>query len=261
MPEPDQHPESSPSEDTPWRHERKSVVRSFRYAWDGVIFVFLTQRHMRVHALIIALVLFGAWGLGVSGLELLHLFSAMALVLIAEMVNTVVEMVVDLIVDSYNPHAKTIKDIAAGAVLVASVYALAVASVVFFTNPRLGEAFRHLPYPPPPSQAAVIPLVLIGAGMVLLLIAWLKYRTRRGAFWRGGIVSGHTALGFMIATSIWILTRDLAVTVLALALAVLISQSRLQARIHSPIEILIGALIGIAVALLVFLWPVRYLLS
>lgn len=261
MAEPDENSESTPQKDTPWRHERKSVVRSFRYAWDGVIFVFVTQRHMRVHAFIIALVLFGAWGLGVSGLELLHLFSAMALVLIAEMLNTVVEMIVDLIVDSYNPQAKTIKDIAAGAVLIASVYALAVASVVFFTNPRLREVFAQMPYPPRPTQVAAIPLVLTGAGMVLVLIAWLKYRTRRGAFWRGGVVSGHTALGFMFATSIWIMTRDLAVTALALALAVLISQSRLQARIHSLLEILIGALIGIVIALLIFLWPIGYLLS
>jgi diacylglycerol kinase (ATP) len=105
-------------------------------------------------------------------------------------------------------------------------------------------------------------MVLVVLGMIALglIIGYMKYRTRRGAFWRGGIVSGHTALGFLLATSIAILTRDLAVTLLAVALAVLISQSRLQARIHSPWEIILGALMGMVIALLLFLWPAGYLI-
>jgi len=243
-----------------WRYERKSVMRSFRYAWDGVLFVFTTQRHMRVHAGIIALVLVGAWGLGVSELELLSLLVAMSLVLITEMINTAVEMTVDLVVDSYNPAAKTIKDIAAGAVLVASVYALIVAGVVFFPNERLRQALRMIPYPPRPHRTGAMVLLVIGIIGIGLIIGYLKYKTRRGAFWRGGVISGHTALSMLVTTSIAILTRDWAVTLLALSLALLVSQSRLQARIHSPLEILLGALLGTAIGVLLFLWPSGYLI-
>jgi len=253
------NPETASAAPPPWRHERKSVLRSFRYAWDGVLFVFLTQRHMRVHALIIMLVLVGAWGLRVTDAQLLHLFAAMAVVVIAEMFNTTLEMTVDMIVDSYNPQAKIIKDVAAGAVLIASLYALAVATVVFFLNPRLREIIATFPAPPRPLQWEVVPAVLVGALLEGIIIAYLKYRTRRGKFWRGGIVSGHTALGFLISTSIWILTRDLAVTALALAMALLISQSRVQARIHSPLEVVLGALMGIFVAFLIFI-PLGYLI-
>ena len=250
-PTPTREPE--PARDLSWRYERKTVMRSFRYAWDGVLFVFLTQRHMRVHALIIILVLLAAWGLGVTENQLLHLFVAMALVLIAEMLNTTVEMTVDLIVDSYNPQAKIIKDVAAGAVMLASMYAIAVATVVFFINPRLRAIAAEFPYPPEPLQRDVIPMVLIGAVVEAILIAYLKYRTKRGRFWRGGIVSGHTALGFLIATAIWIMTRDVAVTALAIALALLISQSRIQARIHSLLEVALGAVMGILVAFIILI--------
>lgn len=260
MPESEEKPEGPPSDSLHWRYERKGVLRSFRYAWDGVLFVFVTQRHMRAHAVVIALVLLGAWGLGVDSGDLLQLLVAMSLVLIAEMINTALEMVVDMIVDSYNPHAKTIKDIAAGAVLVASVYALAVAGVVFFNNERLGQILRSIPYPERPDRVGAMVLVVLGMIALGLFIGYLKYRTRRGAFWRGGIISGHTALGFLLATSIAILTRDPAVTLLAVALAVLISQSRLQARIHSPYEIVVGAIMGIVVAALLFLWPQGYLI-
>jgi diacylglycerol kinase (ATP) len=260
MPEPDEQPEVTPAESLHWRYERKSVLRSFRYAWDGLLFVFITQRHMRAHAAAIALVLIAAWGLGVDSGELLQLLMAMSLVLLAEMINTALEMVVDMIVDSYNPHAKTIKDIAAGAVLVASVYAVAVAGVVFFNNERLRQVLRSVPYPPRPNRMSAMVLVVLGTLALGLIIGYVKYRTRRGAFWRGGIISGHTALGFLLATSIAILTRDLAVTLLAVALAVLISQSRLQARIHSPWEIILGALMGMAIAALLFLSPAGYLI-
>ena len=258
MLEPDQKPETPP--DLHWRYERKSVLRSFRYAWDGVLFTFITQRHMRAHAVAIALVLLAAWGLGVDAGDLLQLLVAMSLVLIAEMINTTLEMVVDMIVEGYNPHAKTIKDVAAGAVLVASVYAVAVAGVVFFNNDRLRQIMRSVPYPARPNPMGAMVLVVLGMIALGLIIGYMKYRTRRGAFWRGGIVSGHTALGFLLATSIAILTRDLAVTLLAVALAVLISQSRLQARIHSPWEIILGALMGMVIALLLFLWPAGYLI-
>ncbi|HEY3398285.1 MAG TPA: diacylglycerol kinase [Armatimonadota bacterium] len=258
MSEPEQPNPTDLPEPPPWRAERKSVVRSFRYAWDGVLFVFMTQRHMRVHAAIIALVLFAAWGLAVNELELLHLMVAMALVIIAEMVNTSVETVVDMIVDSYNPQAKIVKDVAAGAVLVASAYAMVVAWIIFFNNPRLREIIATSPYPPHPDRAGALVLVILGIIAIGLFIGHLKYRTRRGTFWRGGIVSGHTALGFLLATAIAIMTRDLSVIALALALAILISQSRLQARIHSPIEIVLGALMGTIIALLLFLWPAGY---
>ncbi len=260
MPELDQEPEGVPPDNMHWRYERKGVLRSFRYAWDGVLFVFVTQRHMRAHAVVITLVLLGAWGLGVDSGDLLQLLVAMSLVLIAEMMNTALEMVVDLIVDSYNPHAKTIKDVAAGAVLVASVYALAVAGVVFFNNDRLRQIMRSIPYPPRPNRMGAMVLVVLGVIALGLLIGYLKYRTRRGKFWRGGVVSGHTALAALLTTSIAILTRDLAVTLLALAMAVLISQSRLQARIHTAWEIVLGAIMGIVVAMLLFLWPQGYLI-
>jgi len=72
----------------------------------------------------------------------------------------------------------------------------------------------------------------MGAIFLAVFTIWIKWRTGRGTALRGGIVSGHTALGFLLATSIVILTRDLAVTLLAVALALLLAQSRIQARIH-----------------------------
>ncbi|MBU0610638.1 MAG: diacylglycerol kinase [Armatimonadetes bacterium] len=237
--------------------DRKSVLRSFNFAWEGLTFCFSTQRHMRVHFAIMALVLLAAWGLRVNQDELLQLLTAMVLVLIAEMVNTAVEYAIDLSTDGYDPRAKVAKDVAAGAVLLAAIYSVTVAVLVFTTNPRLAEIVRRIPVQRDWPVVSVVQLVVIGLLLLSILITYVKKATRRGTLWRGGMISGHTAFGFLIATAIGIVTHDLAVTALALALALLVSQSRIQARIHSPTEVLIGGVLGIIVAFVLFMWPVR----
>lgn len=235
--------------------DRKSVLRSFNFAWEGLAFAFATQRHMRVHFAIMALVLVAAWGLRVTQPELLHLLLAMVLVLISEMINTSVEYAIDLSTTGYDPRAKVAKDVAAGAVLLAAIYSVAVAILVFSSNPRLIEVVHNLPAEHEARPVSAVQLVVLGLLLLSILITYVKKATRRGTLWRGGMISGHTAFGFLIATSIAILTRDWSITALALALALLVSQSRIQARIHSPIEVLLGGILGILVAFILFMWP------
>jgi diacylglycerol kinase (ATP) len=230
----------------------KSVLRSFRFAWEGLSFVFNTQKHMRVHILTMTLVLIAALGLKVTTYELLHLLSAFALVLITEMINTAIEQAIDLSVKTYDPRAKVAKDVAAGAVMIAAAYAVAVGSIGIATSETFWNAVWNSPRTPPEPHFGVLQAVVIGTILLAVSITWLKRATGRGTFWRGGIVSGHTALGFMIATSITIVTRNNAVACLAIALALLVSQSRVQARIHSPMEVVLGGILGIIVGVAIF---------
>ena len=235
--------------------DRKSVLRSFSFAWEGLAFCFATQRHMRVHFAIMGLVLLGAWGLRVTQDQLLNLLLAMVLVLITEMINTGIEYTIDLYTTGYDPRAKVAKDVAAGAVLLAALYSIIVAVFVFSDNPQLQAAFTNLPARTQVTPPGLLQLVTLGILFLSVLITAVKKSTRRGSLWRGGMISGHTAFGFLIATSIAIATRNLAIAALALALALLVSQSRIQARIHTPQEVLIGGILGIAVAFILFLWP------
>jgi len=111
--------------------------------------VFSTQRHMRVHAAIVVLVLLAAYLLGVTTTEFLHLLAAIAFVMITEMFNTAIEYTIDLTVREYEPRARIAKDIAAGAVLMASIYAVVVGTVIFGNNENLRQALRQIPHVPP----------------------------------------------------------------------------------------------------------------
>ena len=109
---------------------QRRVLSSFYYALSGVAYVLKTQSHMRFHFIAAIGVLFSTFFLPLSTLEMLYLFLTISLVLVAEMFNTCIEALMDVVADSPNPHAKIAKDVAAGGVLVASANALVVACVV-----------------------------------------------------------------------------------------------------------------------------------
>ena len=90
--------------------------------------------------------------------------------------------------------------------------------------------------------------------LIGVLVAVIKRRTGRGTILRGGIVSGHSAVGFFLGTCIFLFTKNLAVPSLAGAMALLVAQSRVQADIHSTREVAWGGLLGVGVALLLY-WP------
>ena len=122
---------------------RSGFWRGFGYAFEGIFYTLRTQRNMLVHlALGLAAVGLALW-LGLSGPEWAGLLVMMALVYCLEMLNTVVEAVVDLVTDHrYHPLAKVAKDVAAGAVLVASLFAVLVGAILFL--PRLLPILFHL---------------------------------------------------------------------------------------------------------------------
>ena len=108
-----------------------TVIDSFNYAFEGIIHVLRTQRNMRIHFAVAFVVLIAALIVNVTKLELIALLISITFVLIAEMLNTGIEAAIDIATTSFDPMAKLAKDIAAGAVLIATVNAVAVGYLVF----------------------------------------------------------------------------------------------------------------------------------
>ena len=82
--------------------------------------------------------------------------------------------------------------------------------------------------------------------LVLLVVLITKVLGDKGSIVHGGIISGHTAIAFILAISIIHHVRmDVITTVLALFLALLVAQSRVEGKIHSLQEVVIGGLLGL----------------
>jgi diacylglycerol kinase len=109
----------------------KSRLRSFGFALKGLSFVVRTQPNARIHLLAAAGVVLAGLTLGIGRADWLWIASAIALVWFAEAMNTAFEYLCDAVSPEFHPAVEKAKDIAAGAVLIAAVYAVVVGLLVF----------------------------------------------------------------------------------------------------------------------------------
>jgi len=113
----------------------RNLGESFRFAAIGVVQAFKSERNIRVHLAAAVLVVLLSSALGLGRLETAIVALAAVIVIVAEMVNTALEHLVDMVTGEYHPLAAKVKNIAAGAVLTAAVGAAVVGIMVF--GPRL----------------------------------------------------------------------------------------------------------------------------
>ena len=232
------------------RRGAPTLLDSFNFAFEGIIHVLRTQRNMRVHFVVAILVLVAAVLMGVDRLELIALLLAISFVLIAEMVNTAIEGAVDVSTTSFDPNAKLAKDIAAGAVLIATINAIAIGYLVFSgqiadTSTRLLDQLANAP-----AKLTLVALVL-----TVILVIGTKAVTHRGTPLRGGLPSGHAAAafaGWMAITLMLEGEQRFLVSSVALILALLVAQTRIESGVHSALEVFYGALLGGLTTLVVF---------
>lgn len=115
-------------------HGSGSLLSAFRHAFDGLWYLFTTQRNAQIHLLISAIVVTLGAALGLERWEWLVLVLTIALVLAFEGINTAIEATVDLVTNKYHPLARTAKDVSAGAVVLCAVAAVVVGSIVFLPH-------------------------------------------------------------------------------------------------------------------------------
>lgn len=231
--------------------KRRKLLHSFNWAFDGIVYALRYERNMWVHFAIAGIVLLASLFFALTRLEVIALLVAISFVLITEMLNTAVEHVVDLVTKEDDPRARAAKDIAAGAVLIAAVNAVAVAYLVFY------DKITNVPYTVfsrlrgSPIDVTVIALVIV----IMAAIA-VKALTHRGTAFRGGLPSAHAAVAFASWVALTFVAANTAyalpISAISLFLAFLVAQSRIQAGIHTLLEVAVGAALGIVVTLVLF---------
>lgn len=231
-----------------------SLRWSFNWAFEGIVYVLRTQRNMQIHVSAAVVVLVMGLLLDFSRLEMAAVLGAISLVLVAEMMNTAIEAAIDAVVTTYHPLVKIAKDVAAGAVLVATVNALAIAYFVFYE--RLSDGSRDLLVGVRRSPTHLVVVTMI---VTIIAVIAIKAWTGRGTPLRGGLPSGHAAAAFAGWAAVTVIAEPLRhavlVSTLAFLMALLVAQSRVEAGIHSIVETVAGAVLGTCVAIVIFqLW-------
>ena len=227
--------------------KKRSLLHSLNDAVDGFIYVVRHERNMRIHFCLGFLVLLLGIYLGLSQLEWVILCTVISFVFAMEVFNTALEESMDLVKTSTHPQIRLIKHVSAAAVLISALNALVVGFFIFsnhWTWPleTMALSLKHTDW-----NVLFVALLI----SVFLVISGKAF-FHKGRPFRGGAVSGHSAVAFSLWTAILFTQSNIFVVMSTFLLAALVAQSRLRAKIHSLKEVLAGAALGFLVTALLF---------
>lgn len=109
----------------------KSLLKSFGYAFEGVLHALKYNRNLRIAFFLAFLVILLGLYFQVTSLEMVILVIAILLIILSEMINTSLEEMVNLIINEHRKEAKIAKDVAAGMVLIAAIGSIVVGILIF----------------------------------------------------------------------------------------------------------------------------------
>ena len=110
--------------------------KSFAYSFSGIAAAFKTERNFRFHLVATLMVIFLGWRYELNTNEWVWITMAAGIVISAELFNTAIEVLVDMVSPEIHPKAKTVKDVASAAVLVCAITALIIGLIIFV--PKVG---------------------------------------------------------------------------------------------------------------------------
>lgn len=219
-----------------------SLFGSINNALEGWVSAIKTEKNLRRHVYIAILILMMCLIFGVTKSELKDITLAITLVFFAELINTAIESTVDICTTEYHPLAKKAKDIAAAAVLLVSVNAVVVGYIVFSKRLKR-ETHNYFSV----LQNSYIDTFLLILAVVVIGVFIVKAYYRRGKLLQGGMPSGHSAVAFALWVGVSYTTKNVVVIILSFGIAFLVAQSRVEGKIHSPMEVLAGSTLGVFV--------------
>lgn len=109
----------------------KKFLNSFKYAFQGILTSFKSERNMKVHFLIMFLVIILGFLYKISKVEWMICIILFVIVISGELINTAIEITVDIAMPEKNEKAKKAKDVSAGAVLVLAIGAAIIGLIIF----------------------------------------------------------------------------------------------------------------------------------
>jgi diacylglycerol kinase (ATP) len=107
------------------------LLRSFRFAFNGLGYALRTQQNFRIHLVILLGVVIAGGVLRVNKTEWMFIIVCAMLVLILELVNTALEYLCDVVTTELHPGIKIIKDVSAAAVLLGAIGSVVVGLIIF----------------------------------------------------------------------------------------------------------------------------------
>lgn len=227
--------------------KNKSIFSAMKNALNGLIHVFRTEKNLRIDYVIGVLVFCTSFFFNFTKTEFACLCLTIGFVIFAEMINSTIEYMVDLLTDKYDERAKAAKDIAAGAVLIASAIAVIVAYFLFID--KIKGASLMIFSQMLNSNTHLLATILF---IVILLTVILKGVFAKTRNYVKAFPSARIVISFGLATFLLLITKSILVGGVAFALCFIITElKRENEKVHLA-YIILSALLGTLLVLIVY---------
>ena len=229
-----------------------NFIEACKNAVNGIVYCASTQTNIRKQLVLGTLVMILSLFYDFSTSEFLCLTFAVFFVIFAEMINTAIETIVDLLVDVYHPKAKIAKDIGAGAVVLAAVNAVIIAYFLFFKQIQITKISDTIfsEMVASPSHLAFVGIILTIIAIIVMKSAIETSKDKTGMEIKF-IPSGQSAFAFALLTAIWINSQNAIVFCLALILSLLVAGNRMNDK-STFAEVVFGAFMGMLIVILIY---------
>ncbi len=234
-----------PGAPPPLPGKSRDLLASIQFALDGIVYAVRHERNVKIHFVAAVAVLVCCLTLPLASLEVLMLLGVTSLVLVAELMNTAIESVVNMTIQGHHPLARVAKDVAAAAVLVSAFFALGVAWHVLLPAAALAS-WRLADSATGSVLAWLLSTLLVLAAVVVPAVS------HRGPFPPGRLILGHAALAFGVSAAVLSVTREPLSALLAMPFAAMVSRNHVRTGIHGWPQVLSGAAFGAALSLSLF---------
>ena len=224
------------------KHKNKTFFSATKNALNGIIHAFKTEKNLRNDYIIGALVFFISLFFDFTKTELICLVLTIGFVIFAEMINSTVEYIVNLVKTEYDLNAKAAKDIAAGGVLIASIISVIVAYLLFVD--KIGQASTALLTAVLSSKAHMLVTILF---IITILVVILKGVFSKDADnnYVKAFPSARVTISFALSTYLLIMTKNLLVGGIAFVLSFMVSSIKRENDKTTLLQVIMSALLGI----------------
>ncbi|MBQ8043307.1 MAG: diacylglycerol kinase [Clostridia bacterium] len=231
------------------KHKNKTFFSATKNALNGIIHAFKTEKNLRNDYIIGALVLFVSLFFDFTRTELICLVLTIGFVIFAEMINSTVEYIVNLVKTEYDLNAKAAKDIAAGGVLIASIISVIVAYLLFIDKIR--QASTALLTTVLSSKVHMLVTILFVVTILVVILKGIFSKDKDNNYVKA-FPSARVTVSFSLSTYLFVITKNLIVGGVALALSIMVSSIKRENDKTTMIQIILSALIGILLVVSVY---------
>jgi len=220
---------------------------SFKNALDGIVYVIKAERNMKIHIAAALVVILLSINYKLDKIETVFVCIAIGLVLICELLNTAIEVLVDMVMESFHPKAKIVKDVAAGGVLMSAILSVVIGYIIFIDRVA-GDTVKAIGFLRNLDMRISIAILTGAIVFMVIIAAAFKKKVSIKSSW-------DTIIAFIISASamaVLLWNVNVKNSILFFGICMLVVISRFKKKMQNVYEILLGAVPAFLIVLIIY---------